>query len=241
MLSPLCSAAPADAATSKLRSQQCGVGAEAALLLKPQPYANLVIEIATTAGATPRQAAIDHLKQMIQDLTGKGATVVMDAPLPAPGHALSVGDVVALENASRTRFALADTGVFFYLVVAESSTSDSGNLKVLGQAYRASSMVIFQKSIDSISGGLGQPSRDIVESSVVAHEFGHVLGLVNIGTPMVQPHEDGAHPAHDTNQSCLMYWLNDSSMLVQNLLTGGVVPDLDAQCRADLLAVKMAP
>src|SRR3954471_17778210 len=58
---PLCATAPADTATSKLRSQDCGVGAEAALLLKPQPYASIVIEIATTAGATPRAAAIDHL------------------------------------------------------------------------------------------------------------------------------------------------------------------------------------
>src|SRR3954463_10300712 len=84
MTDPLCSAAaPADIATSKQRSQRCGVGAEAPLLLKPQPYTSIVIEIATTAGATPRQAAIDHLEQMIQDLTGKSATVVMDPVLPA--------------------------------------------------------------------------------------------------------------------------------------------------------------
>src|SRR4051794_17509220 len=72
---PLCATAPADVATSKLRSQDGGVGKEAALLLKPQPYASIVVEIATTAGATPRTAAIDHLTQMIMDVTGKTATV----------------------------------------------------------------------------------------------------------------------------------------------------------------------
>src|SRR5437763_12011024 len=104
MTDPLCATPPADPATSKLRAEQCGVGSEAALLLKPQPYASIVIEIASTAGASPRAAAIDHLTQLIMDVTGKTATVVMDAPLPAPGHALTLSDVMALEQASRTRF-----------------------------------------------------------------------------------------------------------------------------------------
>ena len=131
--------------------------------------------------------------------------------------------------------------MFFYLVVSDPSADDSGNLKVLGEAYRASSMVVFQGSIKSVSGGLGQPSADIVESAVVAHEYGHVLGLVNISTPMVTPHQDTAHGAHDTNTKCLMYYLNNSSAgLAGNLLSGGTVPDFDAQCRADLAAVRDA-
>jgi hypothetical protein len=57
-------------------------------------------------------------------------------------------------------------------------------------------------------------------------------------TPMQTPHEDPAHPKHDVNNACLMYWANNSSAGLANLLTGGTVPDYDANCRADLAALK---
>ena len=172
-----------------------------------------------------------------------GVTVMMTkSGIPAPGHALTLDEVRAIEDANRTLFLTADTAVFYYLVVSDPSADDTAQFKVLGLAHRASSMVVFEGTIASISGGLGQPSRDVVESTVVAHEFGHILGLVNAGTPMVQPHEDAAHGAHDVNKDCLMYFANNSSEFVANLLGGGVVADFDAQCKADLgLQVRNTP
>ena len=73
---------------------------------------------------------------------------------------------------------------------------------------------------------------------MVAHEFGHILGLVNAGTAMQSAHEDTAHPKHDTVAGCIMYWANNSSELVANLVNGGVVPDFDPNCRADVAALK---
>ena len=177
----------------------------------------------------------------MEDVCGKPGAVtaqVTDAAIAAPGHALTVDDVRALEDAHRTRFNGGDTVVFYYLVVSDPSSDDTNQAKVLGLAHRASSMVIFQGTIDKIAGGIGQPSRETVESTVVAHELGHVLGLVNIGTKMTQPHEDAMHPGHDANTKCLMYWANNSSSLVANLLQGGVVADFDAACRADLAAAR---
>lgn len=235
-----CATAPGDDAAARLHARSCGVGSDAALFLRSAPYTKLVIEVGATTGAQPRQAAIDHLVAVMQDLTDKpgGITVVRGATLPAPGHPLTVDDVRALEDAGRTRFSLGDTAVFYYLVVSDPSALDTSSTQVLGLAHRAASMVVFQGTIDQDSGGIGQPSPDVVESTVVAHEFGHVLGLVNTGAPMQTPHEDPDHPAHDIDQGCVMYWANNSSQLVANLLSGGVIPDFDANCRADLAALR---
>lgn len=237
---PLCAVAPADATASRERARSCGVGAEAALMLRRAPYSRVVVEVVPMMGTTPRQAALDHLVQVFGDVTDKpaGVTITVGTPIAPVGHPLTLAEIGALEDGARTRFAGGDTAVFFYMVVSDAYSEDTSSQKVLGLAYRASSMVVFQKTIESISGGIGQPSADVVESTVVAHELGHVLGLVNLGVPMQQPHQDTAHGAHDTNTSCLMYWANNSSQLLANLLSGGVVPDFDAQCRADLAAVR---
>ncbi|HNO59701.1 MAG TPA: hypothetical protein PKH44_03630, partial [Plasticicumulans sp.] len=55
-----------------------------------------------------------------------------------------------------------------------------------------------------LSSNLGSYSRGIVEAAVAVHEAGHTLGLVDLGTPMVNPHEDPAG-AHDVSPSCVMY------------------------------------
>jgi hypothetical protein len=238
-----CDTYPTTMSASQERSR-CGLGTDAAALIRATPYKKLVIEVAATAGSAPSAAALSHLQAIVQDVCDKpgGVTVQMgDMNIPPLGHAMTIDDVRAMEDAHRHQFALGDTAVFFYLVVSDPSADDMNGFKVLGIAHRASSMVVYQGSIKSVSGGLGQPSADTVETAVVAHEYGHVLGLVNIATPMVTPHQDTAHGAHDSNDKCLMYYLNNSSAgLAGNLLSGGTVPDFDAQCRADLLAIKNA-
>lgn len=240
-VSSLCGDPPADLPTSKQRSRSCSLGDDARFFVRAAPYTKVVIEIGSTLSATPSQAATDHLIEVMQDLLDKpdGVSVVVDDPVPDVGHAVSLTEAAAIEDASRTRFTLGDTVVFYYLVVSERSDEDTASSTILGYAYRPSSMVVFQAGIDGNAGGLGQPSRDIVESTVVAHEFGHILGLVNIGTRMQTPHQDSEHEGHDVNTACLMYYANNSSAGLANLLTGGNVPDFDAKCRADLAALEL--
>jgi len=239
-MSDLCADAPADLATSKQHSRTCSLGDDARFFVRAAPYTKVLIEIASTKSATPSKAATDHLVAVMGDLLDKsgGVTVTADPPMDDIGHPISTAEAAAIEDTSRTHFSLGDTVVFYYLVVSESSTDDTSSGTILGYSYRPSSMVVFQKNIDAAAGGLGQPSRDVVESTVVAHEFGHILGLVNLGTPMQTPHEDSAHKGHDVNTACLMYWANNSSAGLANLLTGGNVPDYDAACRADVAALK---
>ena len=66
-----------------------------------------------------------------------------------------------------------------------------------------------------------------MESTVLEHEFGHLMGLVNLGTPEKITHQDVAHGNHCTDPNCLMYWEKEFSM-------AGFVPKLDSNCLNDL-------
>jgi hypothetical protein len=59
----------------------------------------------------------------------------------------------------------------------------------------------------------GNPSRVslYVEQATLVHEFGHVMGLVGNGVPMVRDHLDPEHPRHCSSSDCVMYWLNEGA------------------------------
>ena len=65
--------------------------------------------------------------------------------------------------------------------------------------------------------------------------MGHILGLVDIGSPMQTNHKDAAHGNHCNNTNCLMYYASETTDVLGFLITGNV-PVLDANCRADLTA-----
>ena len=96
-------------------------------------------------------------------------------------------------------------------------------------------MVLFGKKIHDNSGGLGQASRTKLEATVLEHEFGHILGLVDIGTPMQTNHKDAAHGNHCNNTNCLMYYTSETTDILGFLITGNI-PSFDANCIADMHA-----
>ncbi|NNC69731.1 MAG: membrane metalloprotease, partial [Flavobacteriaceae bacterium] len=62
------------------------------------------------------------------------------------------------------------------------------------------------------------------------------LGLVNVGSPMQTHHQDTAHGKHCIEEECLMYYTAETGEGLVNMLSGGSVPSLDTQCKADLQA-----
>ncbi len=207
--------------------------------LSADTYTKLVIEIQAMDGFTPVQATLDNLKALMEARLNKpgGVTVISDPVIAAQGKgSYSLDDVKSIEAAERKSYRSADQIVAYFLFVDGASTSDSGSLKTLGQAYGSSSMVLYEGTIRSLSGTpITQPTRAVLESTVIEHEMGHILGLVNTGTAPQTAHQDTAHGAHCTNTNCLMYYLADTGDVVANLL-GGVVPSLDAACLQDLQA-----
>ncbi|HEX2682510.1 MAG TPA: hypothetical protein VHL77_01180, partial [Ferruginibacter sp.] len=115
------------------------------------------------------------------------------------------------------------------------SAANSGNQYILGIAYGSTSLAVFERTVNDNSGGLLQPSRSGLETIVMEHEFGHLFGLVNYGTPMVNSHEDPNNARHCNNSNCLMYYASETTDILGILITGSV-PPLDASCKTDLTA-----
>ena len=106
----------------------------------------------------------------------------------------------------------------------------------MGTAYWNTSFVIYQETVESFSNSPFEPDRTLLETTVVNHEFGHILGLTNLGTPLQSEHEDEEHPKHCNVENCLMYWASESAVNLSDMASMSTAPQLDAQCIADLQA-----
>ncbi len=207
------------------------VGASANDLLSAAKYSSVKIEIQYMPGYQPDGAAVNNLMGFLNSLINKpgGVTVVQTQIASAGKTVLSLNDIATIEKNNRTVYTSgSQLGVYFLFTDGNYS---EGN--VLGLAFRNTSMSLLGKTIHDNSGGIGQASRTKVVSTVLEHEFAHILGLVNIGSPMQTNHQDGAHGHHCNNTSCLMYYTAETTDILGILITGNI-PSLDANCKADL-------
>lgn len=211
------------------------VGSSANDLLSSANYSNIQVEIQYAAGFAPPQGSIDYLRSFLNSRLNKpeGITITTNQ-VDAPGQvSYSLSDIRGIEDESRTQFTDGNTiAVYFYF--ADGNYSENEN--VLGIAHRNTSMVLFQSRIEELSGSPGQISTQLMTSTVLAHEFAHILGLVNIGTDMQNVHEDSANEHHCDNENCLMYYAIESAAGLNDLFGMSSPPDLDANCLADLAA-----
>ena len=82
-----------------------------------------------------------------------------------------------------------------------------GLMLALGVAVDASTIALFSDSIDDATSIFNpRISAEDIENSVMVHEFGHLLGLVNLVYTSPADHEDSEHPGHSNNEDSVMYW-----------------------------------
>jgi predicted Zn-dependent protease len=147
------------------------------------------------------------------------------------GSPYSSQEAFDIEKENRDTYTQGNTLAAYFLILDGEFEQEN----VLGFAYFNTSMALLGGTIENNSGGFNQPNKETVETAVLQHEFGHILGLVDNGTPAVQDHVDEANGAHCDVDSCLMYFAVRTSDFMNNL-TGGNIPELDAQCIQDLQA-----
>lgn len=209
------------------------VGYSANQLLSAGTFKSLKIEIQYMPGYAPDAGAMNHLQSVLSTYLNKpsGISIVTKEIPSASSTTLSVDQVRTIEEQNRTVFTTGDQIGVYFLYTNGNFTDNN----VLGVAYRNTSMALFGKKIHDNSGGLGQASRTKLEATVLEHEFGHILGLVDIGSPMQTNHKDAAHGNHCNNTNCLMYYASETTDILGFLVTGNI-PSFDTNCIADMQA-----
>ena len=209
------------------------IGASAHDLLAASAYTSIKIEIQYMPGYAPDAAGVNNLIAFISALTNKsGGISVVQTQIPSAGSSvLSLNDIANIEKNNRTVYT-SGTQLGVYFLYTDGGYTQSN---VLGFAYRNTSLCILGKTIHDNSGAIGQASRTKLETTVIEHEFGHILGLVDLGSPMQTSHIDATHGNHCNNSNCLMYYASETTDILGFLITGNI-PTLDANCKADLTA-----
>jgi hypothetical protein len=208
-------------------------GSSAEDFLTDDNFGNLIVEVQYMEGYRPDDDALDNLEAFLEERLHKSSvTVLTPSEIPAEGRdSYSAADVRDLESEHRTEFSEEDQLAAYFIIL--DGAYDEGN--ILGIAYYNTSMALFGETIAGASGSVGQPSRSVVETIVMQHEAGHIIGLVNNGVEMQEPHQDEENGNHCDDDGCLMYHAVNTTDFFANLF-GGDVPELDEYCVTDLQA-----
>ncbi|NRT12129.1 membrane metalloprotease [Flavobacterium sp. 14A] len=208
-------------------------------LLSDAKFKSMVVELVYVKGFEPSAAAVANFVSFIEARTFKpGGITVLKREIESPAKTVyTTTDIAAIEDANRTKFNNGTEIAVWAYFSDGASAENEGNSVVLGIAYRNTSFVIFENTIRrNTSSNPFSNTRSLLEATVMEHEFGHILGLTNLGAPLQSNHEDPDNSKHCVVESCLMYFSSEMQVGIGAMAAAGAVPQLDAQCLADLRA-----
>ncbi len=226
--------------TSENTENKQPLGESAEDLLANIVFDRLEVEFVSINGFEPRAETVSNLQKFLEERLNKpGGIVINSRSIDPIGDApYSTDEIRDIEDAVRTTFNDGSTISVFVLWVDGANVNDTQFSKTLGTAYRNTSVVLYEPTIREFSNDTGEPGRVALESTTLIHEVCHILGLVNLGTPLTSDHEDPLNNKHCIVEDCLMYFRTevqglDMKVKMKNLME---VTPLDPLCIADLQA-----
>jgi hypothetical protein len=182
-------------------------GASANDLLSNANFDRLLVQAAFVTGFRPTAETMNNFVQYIREHTFKQNIDIEYLELESPGEEdLALQEIADLESENRTAYNDGTTlAIYIYFADAPSEGDDlDEGLVTLGAVYRNTSMVIFERTIRTLAGRSLLITNTDVETATLNHEFGHLFGLVNLGTVPVNDHEDPDAESHCVVEGCLM-------------------------------------
>ena len=216
--------------------------------LQGNKYSKVIIEIDSVEGYKPNDQSIDLLKSRIEQYCNKNSVVVDKASfntIPKTKSKYYIEDILKLENEYRNQYMEGDSIGLYYIFL--NGEYETGN--VLGVAYSGSSIGIFKETIQNAANDSILITEEDIERSVVVHEFGHLLSLVNIGYVSERDHHDESHPRHCNHEEyegtqiydCVMYYAVETTSVSINSfynILRGLPDDFCEDCKYDIEQLK---
>lgn len=227
------------------------VGRSAQDLLSNTNFKRLNVEIQSVRGFAPTSQALTHLQRFLGaqlskpngitvavsgDFGGSTSAAASRSASPVPATTYTVSDIRSFELRNRHQYPRKDGQSIYILFLDGAAADDSGDTKTLGQAYGNTSIVIYENTLRTEAAKISGLQPWVAEATVMEHEFGHLLGLVNNPTTSKVAHEDSTHPGHCKESTCLMYYTADTTAILPSLAASGQPPELDENCKQDLKA-----
>nr|WP_299385838.1 hypothetical protein [Allomuricauda sp.] len=218
-------------------------GSSANDILSNDNYDRILFEIAYVEGFRPQPGTIANFENFIRERTFKSNFVFDYKSIPSPNkESLTIEEIDDLEQENRTAYndgTILAVYIFFSDAPSDGDDLDEG-LVTLGAVYRNTSMVIYESTIRDLASQSNFVTVTEIETSTLHHEFGHLMGLVDLGTEQVNEHEDPSAPNHCNVSGCLMraeleFGGPTMKILESNVSKGlAAIPQLGPQCILDL-------
>lgn len=171
----------------------------------------------------------DFLKNNIIALFGGKKTITIPTTLEemeqieAGNQNYSQEEILALAAAHRANEVLDGSIATVYIIFVDGFFSKDGVAQktVLGISIGNTGVIAVFKPAITTNVFPSQRLRNFTEQSVLIHESGHSLGLVNNGLTLATSHHDSDHGAHCTNQKCVMYFQNEGAADLLEFIKSG--------------------
>ena len=215
-----------------------GLGDSASQLLSDAEFTSMNIEIVYVNGFAPSQAALANFKKFLEERTFKpdGIKINLRAVSSSGKAPFTIEEIVDIEEETRTAYNAGDEIAVYIYIADGKSEKDEENKLTLGSAFRNTSMVLYGATIDDFASRPNAPLESDIEAAVLNHEFGHLFGLVDIGTEPQSDHKDDDNEGHCNVEDCLMRASIEFGSGILDEIEGGRIPELGPECIRDLQA-----
>jgi hypothetical protein len=147
----------------------------------------------------------------------------------------SAADITAAAAAHRDVASGRDVLAIQVLYLRGGFVADGELTDAIGVALNASVLAVFPERWRSGIGLLG--SAQAVERAVLVHEYGHLLGLIDLTFTSDRPREDPDHPGHSNDDRSVMFWAIESTAIGQ-VFSGTPPSTFTADDEADIAGLR---